>query len=78
METIRKLFRIDRREICFIQAIIEAYDGVAIVSTQDAGLGIVEVAISPGCEKEVIWILNDLKTNGVLIEDIGEKIRDTK
>ena len=73
LEMIHRLYRIDRREICYLQAIVEAYDGIATVTTRDARMGIVEMAISPGCEKEIAVILNDLKTSGVLIEKINGK-----
>jgi hypothetical protein len=73
---IQRFYRVDRREICYLQAIIEAYDGIATVTTCDAGMGIVEMAISHGCEKEVELILEDLKTNGVLIENrLGRNIK---
>ena len=70
---IQRLYRVDRREICYLQAIVEAYDGIATVTTLDARMGIVGMAISPGREKEVALILNDLKTSGVLIEKINGK-----
>lgn len=60
MDTIRKIIRVDRREICFLKFILEAYDGIATMTTIDAGQGIVLLRIAPGCEKEVEALLRDL------------------
>ena len=60
-ETIKKRYRVDRRKIAFIRFIIEAYDGHAIVTTLDAGTGLIEFQIAPGCEQDVETILQDLK-----------------
>ncbi len=60
MDTIRKIIRVDRREICFLKFILEAYDGIATMTTIDARQGIVLLRIAPGCEKEVEALLRDL------------------
>ncbi len=60
LETIRKIIRVDRREICFLKFILEAYDGIATMTTIDAHQGIVLLRIAPGCEKEVEAIIRDL------------------
>ena len=60
-ETTKKRYRVDRREIAFIRFIIEAYDGLATVTTLDADTGLIEFQIAPGCEQDVETILQDLK-----------------
>ena len=60
MDTLEKIFRIDRREIAYLRFIFEAYDGLAVVTTIDSQSGIVALHISPGCEAEVERILEDL------------------
>ena len=60
METIRYLFRVERREINYIQSIIESYDGMARVSTIDPWEAIIEVRISQGCEDQFFELLDDL------------------
>ncbi|MBW1867686.1 MAG: DUF4911 domain-containing protein [Deltaproteobacteria bacterium] len=70
METIKKYFRVDRRDISFIKFIIEAYDGLAVMTTVDRGRGVVELNIAPGCENEVDLILQDLKKD-LLIESVN-------
>ncbi|MCP4371907.1 MAG: DUF4911 domain-containing protein [Deltaproteobacteria bacterium] len=69
IESIKKYYRIDRREISFLKFILEAYDGLAILTTVDSKKGIVVINIAPGCEADVKMILQDLKQN-VMIEDI--------
>ena len=69
VETIKKYYRIDRREIAFLKFILEAYDGLAVLTTIDSEKGIVVINIAPGCEADVEMILQDLKKN-VMIENI--------
>ena len=71
METIRKIIRVDRREICFLKFILEAYDGIAAMTTVDARLGIVLLRIAPGCEKEVETVIRDLGRD-ILIDAFDE------
>jgi hypothetical protein len=74
----KKYIRVDRKEICFLKFIFEAYDGIATLTTVDKDLGIVLIIIAPGCEKDVEMILHDLKKD-ILIEQtsmgIYEKIK---
>ena len=72
VETTKKYYRIDRREISFLKFIIEAYDGLAVLTTIDSKKGIVVINIAPGCEADVEMILQDLKKN-VMIENIPSK-----
>ena len=60
-ETVKKRYRVDRREIAFIRFIIEAYDGLATVTTLDANTGLIEFQIAPDCEQDVEAILLDLR-----------------
>ncbi len=69
METTKKYYRVDRREISFLKFIFESYDGITMLSTIDPDLGIVEFRISPGCESDVEMVLNDLQKN-IIIEPV--------
>lgn len=69
IESIKKYYRVDRREISFLKFILEAYDGLAILTTVDSKKGIVVINIAPGCEADVKMILQDLKQN-VMIEEL--------
>lgn len=67
VETIKRYYRVDRREIAFIKFIFEAYDGIAVLETLDPNAGIVVFHIAPGCEPDSDAILLDLKRE-IMIE----------
>jgi hypothetical protein len=67
METIKKFYRVDRKEISYLRFIFEAYDGIAVLKTTDSNSGRVEFHIAPGCESDVEMILQNLK-NDIMIE----------
>ena len=69
METVKKYFRVDRQDVGFIKFIIEAYEGLAVMTTVDRSKGVVELNIAPGCEAEIDLIVKDLKKE-LLIEPI--------
>lgn len=48
---------VDPSQIHYLRFIIEAYPGMAVVSTVDPVLGLVSIAIAPGCEPDVVRIL---------------------
>jgi len=70
LKTKRIYLRVDRREICFIKFIFEAYNGIATITTVDPDQGIVILCVAPGCENDVEMILQDLKKD-ILIEQAG-------
>ena len=63
MKTTNLLFRIERSQIGFVKFIIEAYEGVAVVSTMDAAKGLVRLSVAPGCRRIVEEIMADLAGN---------------
>lgn len=67
METIKKFFRVDRREIAFLRFVFEACEGIASMRTIDGPSGTVLFSISPGCEHEVDAVLHDLSKE-IMIE----------
>ncbi len=66
-ETIKQHYRVDRRKIAFVRFIVEAYDGLAIITTLDSETGLIEFQIAPGCVQDVETILEDLKRD-IMIE----------
>ncbi|MBW2407294.1 MAG: DUF4911 domain-containing protein [Deltaproteobacteria bacterium] len=60
-ETIKRYYRVDRRDIAFLRFIFEAYEGLAMIETLNPESGAVVFYIAPGCESEVDMILRDLK-----------------
>jgi len=67
LETSRKYYRVDRRQIAYLRFIFEAYDGIAVLQTLDAQKGIVVLHIAPGCEADVEYVLRDLRKH-IMIE----------
>lgn len=72
MNTIRLICRVDRREINYIRVTLESYDGMAVVRTLDPHAALIEVLISPGCEKEVCALLDSMRhKENLRIEEEG-------
>jgi hypothetical protein len=46
-----------------LRFILEAYEGIGMVTTLDADLGMIELSIGPGCEEEVAQILTAEEKN---------------
>ena len=67
MQTIKRLYRVDRRDINYLQTTIESYDGMAVVSTLDPGKAYLEIRISPGCEQLISEVLDSLREEGLEI-----------
>ena len=44
-------------QISFLRFVLEAYEGIAVLSTIDAGIGLVKISIAPGCEEDVELII---------------------
>ncbi|MFP4533739.1 MAG: DUF4911 domain-containing protein [Desulfobacterales bacterium] len=59
--TSRQLFRVDRKAVCYIKFIFEAYDGIAQMETIDPHAALIALYVAPGCETEVDAVLNDLR-----------------
>jgi hypothetical protein len=74
MQTIRKIFRVDRREISYLRSTIESYDGMAVVSTLDAHEAYIEIQAYPGCESLVLELLDSLRASEkICITEKAEK-----
>ncbi len=49
------------RNIHLLTSIIEAYEGLGVVTTEDPRLALVRIAVAPGCEPELQKILHQEK-----------------
>jgi len=58
--TRRQLYRVDRKAVCFIKFIFEAYDGIALIETVDPYAACIALHVAPGCEPEVEALIADL------------------
>ena len=61
METIRRYYRMDRRDIYLLRFFLEAYDGISGLSTIDAEAGLVVLQIAPGCEEDVAILIAEMQ-----------------
>jgi hypothetical protein len=71
MQTIKRIFRVDRKDINYIRSTVESYNGMAVIKTLDPYVAYIEVSISPGCEELVSELLDSLKEEEGI--DIVEK-----
>jgi len=60
VETTKRCYRVDRRQIGFVKFILEAYDNMAVMSTLDPRQAVVQITIAPGCETMVDGIMAGL------------------
>ncbi len=65
MQTIKRLFRVDRRDINYLRTTIESYDGMAVVSTLDPDKAYLEIRIAQGCEQLITELLDSLREEGL-------------
>ena len=65
MQTIKRHFRVDRKDINYLRTTIESYDGMAVVSTLDPFKAYLEIRISPGCEQLISELMDSLRDEGV-------------
>jgi len=61
LNSTKKIFKVDRKEIHFLRFTLESYDGMALVSTLDPHSALIEVSISPGCERMVLELMDSLR-----------------
>lgn len=64
MQTSKYILSVRRNEICYLQWIIESYDGMASMRTINPVNGEIEISLSPGCEEEIFSLINYLKEEG--------------
>lgn len=72
METHKRYYRIDRRAISLLRFLLEAYDGIAGLTTIDPKTGLVVLCIAPGCEADVDTLLEDLQKD-VMIQPVNSQ-----
>ena len=72
--SIKRYYRIDRREIHYLKFILEGYSGVAVMRTVDPRKSLMVLHIGPGCEGEVGMIINDLQ--GHIRVEVAEILKE--
>jgi hypothetical protein len=71
MDTQSRYFRLHRKDIAYFKFIIESYEGMAVVRTEDPHVAIVELMVAPGWEKDVEEVLKGLREE-IPIEDLSK------
>lgn len=66
MNTNKKLYRVDRKEIGYIKFIFEAYEGIAVVSTEEKGGNLISVNVPDGFDEDVDLIMADLASKMII------------
>jgi hypothetical protein len=57
----KRHYRVNRSDICYIKYLMESYEGIATVSTENAADGRIVIVIAPGCESTVDAVMESLK-----------------
>lgn len=55
-----RYFKVARRDMVYLKFILEAYEGMNVMSTVDNGAGIIRIAIMPGFEADMDALLAEL------------------
>jgi hypothetical protein len=67
---IKKYFKLKRKDIAFVQFIIEGYEGLATVTTIDPHTAIIQISIIPDFISDMSAVIKDLK-NKYKMEEIN-------
>jgi len=63
-----RFFRVPLEQIAYVRAIVEGYDGLALVRAPDPRRGEIEWLIGDGCEEEADTLVRRLEREAGLIE----------
>ncbi|MDD2850620.1 MAG: DUF4911 domain-containing protein [Desulfuromonadaceae bacterium] len=57
---IERFFKVNHRDIVYLKFILEAYEGMNVMSTVDNKVGIIRIAIMPGFQDDMDGLLAEL------------------
>ncbi|MBF0102401.1 MAG: DUF4911 domain-containing protein [Desulfobacterales bacterium] len=60
LNSVRRYYKIPKSEISYLKFIIEAYEGIAVLTTVCPTSGKIVLYIAPGCEDEIDMICAEL------------------
>ncbi len=63
---ISRYFRVNRRDMVYLKFILEAYEGMNVMSTVDNANGIIRISVMPGFEQDMDGLLAELGTQVVM------------
>ena len=61
MHSLKKIYKVKRKDINYIRWTVESYDGMAVVRTVDPQTSYIEILISPGCEHWIESLIHSLR-----------------
>ena len=61
-----RYFQVARADMVYLKFILEAYEGMNVMSTVDNGAGIIRIAIMAGFEEDMDMLLAELGTQVVM------------
>lgn len=61
-----RYFKIAHRDMVYLKFILEAYEGMNVMSTVDNKMGIIRIAIMSGFEADIFALLEKLSTKVVM------------
>jgi hypothetical protein len=61
MDTHSIYFRVRRGDIAYLKFILESYEGMAVLRTNDPYEAVVELMVAPGWEKDVEDVIHELR-----------------
>lgn len=70
----RRYFKIERKDICYFQFIIDSYEGIANISTMDSKKGIIVIDVSPDLENDFNLVIEEIKKE-IYIEEIIQGVQ---
>jgi|Wag4MinimDraft_11_1082651.scaffolds.fasta_scaffold00005_15 transketolase C-terminal domain/subunit len=70
LENIKIKFRIDIKNVLYVNSIMDSYEGVGIVRTLDSSKGQVAVYTSGSMCKQALDVLENLRKEGLSIKDL--------
>jgi hypothetical protein len=65
MDHVVRRFRVPFESVGYVRMIVEGYDGLAVVVTPDAKVGVIEWWIAPGREDEAEEVATALRETGL-------------
>ena len=72
MRSYEYILDIDKHDIDFINKVVEAYEGLAIVRTLDAKNGRIKLLTNEFMKSDVDMLLEKFKRHGIIFEIISE------
>ena len=55
-----RYFKVNRRDMVYLKFVLEAYEGMNVMSTVDNAAGIIRILIMPGFEEDMAGLLDEL------------------